>query len=266
MDDIVDTYIMNEAAVSADAFDGDYAYSFVEESTMFPHAETLGYPDDARWTQEWQNMKAGFPPTPVPGGATLPRADFTDLSEWQRKLKEDIDPALTPKPIYDLRWRQSRLQEELTSPALGPWRGYFAANRSRARIVNTYNSTDAVLFLAWPLAQRLQKPNVGLLGLSSDDRKTQFWAALVDTGPAQEYLWEFEGQHAAVTRQWAELANWFPAISIAAGQAIHSALENVDFTDSGGVGPKLSHTYLTDKPFDEVWSVYETLADILAAR
>jgi hypothetical protein len=268
MNGVIDTYVMNEAAIAAEVFSVNYSYSPVEVETFFPHGIDYGYSGDQRWQMEWEDMLAGRPPRRDREGFEFP--DFSDVTRWHRNLEEKGNPALFPKPKYDLRWRQVRPRTGVPrsgasgSPERGPWRGFFASNIERTIIYNTYNATDFLLYLAWPTSVRAQKPNFGPLGILADNRATQFWALLPNTGPEEEYLWNFGGTHSNMTRQWAELAHWFPPLSLAAGQAFHANLRNWDFSPWGGVSPALSHGYMTGRPLPDVWGAYEALQTIFS--
>lgn len=129
---------------------------------------------------------------------------------------------------------------------------------------------------AWYACQRLQKPRYSPpLGSSDsceellvgrfDDRTRRTWATLgIDLG-AQNYLWSGEN-HSEETRQWAELAYWFPARSRAAGTAEVGGTLNEDFSRFGSADPGLdpveaivgsmTHGYMTMKPFSATWEAY----------
>jgi hypothetical protein len=287
---VVDRYIMNDAAVPADAFDAAYSYSHEERSALFPHAEAYGYgfpgssqsPDD-RWERDWHDMQQGRPfRLDGPADQRVEVPDFTDLQRWNSRMASELNPALFPKPSFTLRWRQERLTHEIpltgedATPRRGPWRGLFAGNIDRARILNAYNSTDQVLRIdgilspsvdlhAWYACQLLQKPNVGLLGVENDSRTVQFWGLLAGTDAQQEYLWDFQhGTHANVIRQWAELAHWFPSVSGPAGSRPVGGLANEDMRSYGGDGGFSSHTYMGAAPFSTVWGAYAAYRAFLA--
>ncbi len=267
MSGVVRRFVMNDPAIAADAFDPNYPYSPQERTDYEFHARRYGFPDDAFWQAEWDDMNAGRPYREADGG---PVPDYTDLLRWEAKLRDEINPALYPKPRYELRWRQVRVAEPgpvgtSETPERGPWRGLFAGNTSRAAIYNTFNTGDRILGLLWPQSQTLQKPNRGVLGLGSDNRIQQFWALLKNTGAEEEYLWEFSGTHANITRQWAELAHWFSSRSQATGRAPVDAVTSVDLSRWGGSSlsePVQTHGYMTGRPLSDVWGGYETLRDL----
>jgi hypothetical protein len=267
MEGVIDAYVMNDAAVAAEAFADDYLYSLFEIQTMFPHAVEYGYGNDQRWRSDWDDMRAGRPPTKDREGFEFP--NFADLIKWTEMLRQESNPALFPQPEYALRWRQTRPATGVppvggsATPERGPWRGIFASNTRKTAIYNTYNSTDLVLTGAWVGSVGTQKPNLGPLGLLADDRSTQFWATLTNTGPEEEYLWDFRGNHANITRQWAELAHWFPPISVAAGSSAHQTLRSYDFSSWGGVHLLLSHSYMAGRPLPDVWGAFGILKGLL---
>jgi hypothetical protein len=283
MDDIVDRYIMNDAAIPADTLSTSYPYSTIEKESMFPHAEAYGFghlqsalPADKRWESDWKDIQVGRPyKVTVIGNETIEEPDFTDFRNWNQKLSDDINPSLLPQPTYELRWRQRRPALGIPAtgtgetPQRGPWSAFFDGNLQRAIILNAFNSGDQILRIdgsfgdsplnlhAWYVCQRRQKPSAGLLGLGPDNRTAQYWALLSNTTAAEEYLWRFVGNHANIHRQWAELAYWFPSVSGAAGATEIPGLRNEDMFAFGGSDGVASHTYMTGKPFSDVWGAYE---------
>jgi hypothetical protein len=266
MDGVVDTYVMNDAALPADSFDAHYAYSPAEREEFERHAAAYGYPDDAVWQDEWRDMNAGRPFVALEPGRLLP--DHTDLDKWRTLMNTFINPALFPKPEYHWRWRQNRSAHTMpegvahSQSGRGPWRAYFADNLARTRIINTYNETDRVLGIGWTILQRAQKPNIGPAGIFRDNRKVQFWGLLRDAGADQEYLWDFRGSHAHQIRQWAELAHWFPALANATGRQLQPGMENRNVTSYGGGEAVESHTFMTSAPFPSVWGAFEVYRDL----
>ena len=138
---------------------------------------------------------------------------------------------------------------------------------------------EPLSFYAWYACQRIQKPRIAYVpGLWSafsrlDNRAQRFWATLGIDTRAGEYLWGPAGNHSNITRQWAELAFWFPSLSQAAGTADLSAsgIESLSFADIGGLPNEsvlggLSHSYMTDKPLHEVWAGHRRLRAILASQ
>jgi len=338
----VSRYIMNEAALPAEALNANYVYDGTEVSVMFPHAIQHGFSGnpydacnghDSVWITEWDDVVSGRPPDlvpdytqpPIPGSnpPVFPMKavpNYDDFNAWNSQVQQDTH--LLSKPQYDIRWGQNRTTPcHFRDPQRGPWRGYFADNftsrHPNMRTLNTYNVNDQVIsvtedasidvhqaaFLAswapflpvpvvgkvaailapdpvrmhsWYVCQRLQKPRIlgSTLGPSTpwsvlwgryDDRKVRYWADLsVGNTATKEYLWPSGGDHSNVTRQWAELAFWFPALSKAAGnkQLLAPGIQDEDFgryvspagrLDLGGVD---THGYMIARPLSEVWGGY----------
>jgi hypothetical protein len=137
---------------------------------------------------------------------------------------------------------------------------------------------------AWYACNRLQKPRSTdpwdtlatsdspcLVENRFDDRHLRRWATLGLDLDHENYLWPGE-KHADTTRQWGELAYWFPALSRGAATTPLrevtnndlTGLKNADFSSFGvptGVGPihPETHTYMLDKPYSEMWSAFQRL-------
>jgi hypothetical protein len=174
IENLIDRFIMNEAALPAEAMDAYYEYDDTEQNVMFPHARRHGYMDktsdtedesceinDCVWKKEWADMLAGQPPDlipdytqpPIPG--TNPpvyplkeEPNYDDLNEWNNRVMQETQ--LEHTPLYDVRWGQSRAaQRSDSNPGRGPWKGYFAENYTvshpNMRTLNTYNENDAIL-------------------------------------------------------------------------------------------------------------------------
>ena len=129
------------------------------------------------------------------------------------------------------------------------------------------------------------KPRVGIAGTGFfanlaqptervDDRSLQLWATLNVKAEGEESVWADGNNHSNITRQWAELALWFPSLSAAAGtQALHlNGVQDEDFSsyggDDSGFDPLaalhvLSHGYMIDKPFYEVWGAHVRFKELL---
>ncbi|MBN1571323.1 MAG: hypothetical protein JXA73_26040 [Acidobacteria bacterium] len=154
----------------------------------------------------------------------------------------------------------------------GPWKAFFADNKLRTTIINTYNAQDSVLNVWWKEAQILQKPYVGFLGLGWDSRYVQYWASLSNTGGDQETIWSNDCsnnvalcQHSNIIRQWAELAYWFRPLSVAAGTKSIADIQNIEFTGFGesSSNPTPSHSYLKIRPFSVVFDAWSQIAEEL---
>lgn len=285
-------YVMNEAAVAAEAFSATYAASQDEANAFLQHAQDYGYPDDQLWQNQWANMNAGQPCVlDGPTGACNP--DYTNLTNWNTTLNAS-NYVTRPLPNYTLRWGQARPSTGLpdtdtsSTPRRGPWLGLFQRNPSRTRMVNTFNTGDNALNAAWATAQVRQKPYAGVLGLAGDNASTQYWASLTGTDGSQEYLWggncsgqPVSCQHANVIRQWAELTYWYPALSGAAGSRLLyvNGVTNIDLSLYGppadgivttaintllqGMPETQSHSYLVMRPFASVYGAYQQIRQSL---
>jgi hypothetical protein len=289
MANVIDTPVMNEAALPAEAFLAvsypvatpvdvvDAAEAVVMQSlqdSMVAHASEYGYDDDARWVQEWGQMQQGIPYVPDPSGGLMP--DFTDLAEWNRKIAQDLNPHLNPPPQYDLRWRQVRPAGGVphvdggSTPRPGPWNGFFSENPSRVRrMVHTYSLTDRVLDWSWPFSQLIQKPNgTRVIGFPWDSRDVQFWALLQDTGVAEERVQRRQPPcepDQAVGRTGVLVPGRFAAgRTSGSGPLGATGIEDRSFTSFGGAEPSSrTHTFMRSRPFSVVWGAFEQLKTVL---
>jgi hypothetical protein len=277
---VVTNYVMNEAAVPAEAFhDPNTAFlpSEIYDGYVFRVQQSYGYPDDKPWQDQWNDMVAGKPfndniPNPI------------DFLQWQANILN----LPVPQPQYFARWTQQRpasgvpdFSTDIT-PHRGPWKGYFFGNREKVsgRLVNTWSTVDNVLggtpgVLAWwTLMEATQKPFIGILGLGSgadtaNERETQFWAQLGMQSASEEALWSGgcdapQPNHYNTVRQWEELAMWFGSLSDAAGHQPMSTVLNNDFTTfSASPDRSTTHSYMTAKPFYEVYNAFKTVRDSL---
>ncbi len=268
----VDAYVMNQAAVAAEAFSTSYEYEPVELARMRPGAVSAGYPDDGRWEAEWERLNGIGNLCEDEAGTAVSCQQF--LERWTGLLS-GMDPGLSPVPRYEVRWRSAQFGGS-------PWRGIFAGNAAKTRLCNTYSEGDKIVTLAptplfpdslspWLLAQRLLKPGIGVLkritGVA-DSYRDQLWGALPYTSEEQEYLWgivEPEVTHAQLTRRWAELSFWFQPLSGTAGGAHVSALGcNYSMAAVGeSADPLVSHSYLVARDYPEVWTGLELMARLL---
>jgi len=173
---------------------------------------------------------------------------------------------------YVRRWRQARadvwepnVEPSSQLPAAGPWIGIFAGNLNKARITNTYNVDDPVVGTAWHLHQTLQKPGVGLFELGSEGPTTQFWGSLPNTSDHQHFLWTgadtiSPAARRRVTRQWAELAYWFPTATRGMGvleESLSSCGVRCNFTGWAAKAEGVDrHSYIHAQPFHEVWQAF----------
>jgi hypothetical protein len=144
----------------------------------------------------------------------------------------------------------------------------FASNVSKTRLVNTFSGADQVVGLAWHAHQLTQKPAVSFLGLGSEGPDAMFWGALLNTSDAENQVWS-AGTGAPIeairntTRQWAELAYWFPvttkAVGVIGGEGPSWLRHDFSSVGAGGTLPS-SHSYMTQFPFSQVWSAWATVS------
>lgn len=296
---VIDTYVMNEAAVPTEAF-LDVPYQQIQDmrlfdSTLLTKAQSLGFstgPDiDLMWKTGWQailnardsamntqecsaNVRSG-----LPGGCG---AVYYNL--WKSRAGSSLDDAALGQK-YETRWTQVRTAPWDLSHGLvglqtgGPWRGLFAHNLQKTRVVNTWNADDWVLNTPWYRMQWFQKPGNGLV-FADDNAVQQIWGVLKESGEDERYLWNRDTNHndpaeaAAernLTRQWAELSHWFTSLTLATGR--QGTVAGHDFTgwayqiyDASAVlvGPQLeSHSYMQGDPFPKVWGAWRTIVDEL---
>jgi len=271
----ITSYLMNEAAIPAEAFDPNYQPDAGENAVFDQNAVTYGWSDnpaqspiDSVWQVQWAQATAA------------------NQQEWTNTLSA-AGYVTSPQPIYQLRWGQQRPSSGIpdtapfnSTPQRGSWRGIFATNLSLPglAIINTYNGSDSILAETWALAQIHQKPFSGALNFFSDNAMIQYWAALTNTDGGQEILWGTacssisNCQHSNIIRQWAELAYWFPSRSDAAGTRALTLLprsSNIDFT---GYAPPPSnlpvnqiwesgpHSYLRVSPYPSVFPAWQQIA------
>jgi len=284
---VVDQLVMHEPALAAEAFDYNYQYSAEDKSDQWPAAIRLGYEDivqgiprDRRWMTEWQDILDGKSVPSLVSPNPLP----VQLSEQRWCLELDSTTS-APRPFYFYRWRQHRPDDPRVSqpagnamqcgglaplPQRGPWLGFFASNRQKTRIVNTFSGGDKIVGDVWSLSQSFQKPNMDPLigGQAEEERIAQFWAGLgIESMETEQYLWP-EGAHSDLVRQWRELAYWFPPLSRAAGHQAVPALENRGLTSlvqdlPVSLDRTTTHSFATHFPLAQVWDVHRVFRDLL---
>jgi hypothetical protein len=248
MGGIVDSVVMNQAAVTSEAFGG----GTVTDADLTANARDQGYPDDVRWANQWGAMNqehCGSYSCSEPectGPIASPPGD--DYSAWclKRALNES---ELVDQIHYAERWTKYASRNNR------PWYAVFEGNRTRTAIFNTYYQDDYALRALLPLVWNRQRPDLGVataiggdvsvfdahpFGVDVDDRKKQFWATLDQNLPAQEYLWRQADpgntHHAPTSREWAELAYYFAPLSQASGANIVAALGPQNFD----MGPRIA--------------------------
>ncbi len=284
----VKRYIMNEAALAAEAFAPSlYNPSTLELDELDSTVHKWGFPDDAQdtsvgnWVRQAQAMhdERFVPSTACTGPSTGPPPPGpSDLIRWER-AKEDAKNANRdlPEPLYDRRWRPF-------TNTFSAWTGVYANVPARTQLFNTYNPRDPAItigdtsgFRAWRFVQRNLKPFVPPLGLGHDDRCTLFWAPLVDQDAAQQDAVWLNGRTwpglgavkpateiGRLTRRWGERAYWFATRSGAAGSMVitqsSSSIEQRSFEAVGGD----RHNYLfRERALPPLWDTYGYLKDVL---
>jgi hypothetical protein len=256
----VTTYVMNEPALPAEAFNANYQPSIVENAFFDLHALSLGWSDypsqiplDQLWQSEWNN------------------ATTSQRQQWITTLST-ANYVTSPQPSYTLRWAQQRPAAGVpdsapfnSTPQRGSWLGFFAGNLSKTTIVNTYNYGDLTL-LAWAPMEVAQEPYVGILGFSTDDIDTQFWSTLASTDGGQETIWSqacssySNCRHSNIIRQWAELSYWFPSRSTAAGQGSLAGMANINFGPyAPALGLEATHSFLKVGPYSKVFPAWQDI-------
>jgi len=278
---LIDTYVMNEAAITAAAFDNE-KFTAPTDPQLVNHARQNGYPDDAVWTEDYANMQAGLPMINIAGpddNQPLYVKNFKPKADWTAAQATMLGQGLTPVPIYDYRWQQSRgsgltdFDLPSSQPARGPWKGLFKDNHLLTKIINTYNTTDDALRTAWFACNMIQKPyGLELFGSGKDHQYAQIWGHLPNDDPTSAGVWD-DGyvSHANVIRQWAELAYWFPSMSLPVGmqelkvEGVTNEPFDVYGQSTSSIYDGDSHSYLNNKTFSKVWPAFDKLKALMAA-
>ncbi len=271
---LVKSYVMNEAAVPAEAFDTSYSAANQNLILGLKAASLLGYPSDQEWATEWAEMNL----------------DVLPVAFWNSTM-ESSDYLTRPQPLYYSRWTQQRPTGFVPDsdsggvPQRGPWLGFFAANPSRVAMMNTFSNNDTILGIVsgvigvWYAAQTTEKPNsngntngvtlLPAITTNYSDEIQQYWARLSNTDGTQEAVWNnvcavaSACKHSNIIRQWAELAYWFPATASAVGNHVASSMTNYDFTQFDSLSLNLlkdfgpTHSYLKVAPYPSVWGAWQ---------
>jgi hypothetical protein len=220
----IKSYVMNEAAVPAEAFDGATASGSDQSSVLISSAQSDdGYPTDQIWASQFLNFTS------------------SQSQQWNGTLSPLLYSPI-PLPQYGLRWTQNQKRPSggvpdnalaNSAPARGSWAGFFASNPSNVTITNTVSDYDFVLGAIWFAGEYCEKPNVvasfseggsfgncfpnttlmtgaacvlafgglgsnpvalysclsGLTPGQSDNANVQYWGPLANTGPQNEAAW-----------------------------------------------------------------------------
>jgi len=234
----VTNYVMNEAAVPAEAFFQDrgqlqaadssaqgatnpFLYGFlqapVRQNYLAAHLAQLGQTDNSIWTQQLSQVLAS------PGTTPFFRYEL---------FYGNTNPTTTDADAldYTLRWQFQPGQN------YGPWLGYFAGNPSNTTIINSFNSADCVLDNVWYIKQLVQSPDrdfgdtISALNYAFANPATPFpQANRSDTASDQEWLFQTNssaGLYGNIYnyRRWLRLAYWYPATSTAVGASDFKAV------------------------------------------
>jgi hypothetical protein len=264
----ITSYVMNEAAVPAEAF--DTSYSGQDTSTILAAQATLydGYPLDLTWAAQWADMNTLSP---------------LALAQWYLTLNS-ANYVTQPQPVYYSRWTQTRPAGGIPDKALagsapqrGPWLGFYASNPGQVTITNSFSTNDTVLGVIWFAAVDSEEPNLAYnIGgvtipqpFTPDDETYQFWAQPTHTDGSQELLWgapcstPSTCQHSNILRQWGELAYWFPAVSYAVGSQSVGTLTPMNLTspyDPPNItSPSSTHSYLRLQPYYSVYGAWQSI-------
>jgi hypothetical protein len=163
---VIDKYIMNEAAMPAEAMALTYTPS-QDELRLWDqdHAANYGHPDDQRWYADWDILTS-----------QTKYQDWLDTVDDMKKQGAQISGRMLnidPREMYRRRWTQVRpfplpdYVQNVIEKERGPWSGLFARNKDRTRIFNTYSEDDRVVGVIWRVNQVMLKP-LNLGGATAD--------------------------------------------------------------------------------------------------
>ncbi|HEX5423969.1 MAG TPA: alpha/beta hydrolase [Candidatus Acidoferrales bacterium] len=103
----ITTYLMNEAAVPAEAFYSTYPsdQAFDQHALDYGWSDTGQPPVDKQWQDQWDQINQGIPLTGCDNGNLCPTYDY--LNQWNATLSAP-SYVTSPAPQYFLRWNQER--------------------------------------------------------------------------------------------------------------------------------------------------------------
>ncbi|HEX9983135.1 MAG TPA: Ig-like domain-containing protein [Thermoanaerobaculia bacterium] len=165
---MINRYVMNEAALPAEAMASSYSPEAGElEYYGEKHAENYGYPNDDPWVEGW----------------AMPGAE----SRWIKHLNTMVEQGAPsfilnhPDWTYTRRWKQTRsmpIPETVPSevPQRGPWRSFFWQNATKAKIFNTWSANDRILTKTWRSSNYVFKPHskTGMLAQLAEGQARNF--------------------------------------------------------------------------------------------
>jgi hypothetical protein len=206
---------------------------------------------DIVWNETWARAEQWRSETSCPRGPD-PELNRRAEPGWEECVAAKEWPALyarvdsglkqgspdAEQTFFTSRWSQNPPlgRAWIARPNRGPWQGLFAGNASLdgVKIVNTYNPTDHILRVdqglmditlnplrfvhGWYAAQYSAKPYAfPLTPFEATDTYGTSWALLMGTsaGRVVDQLTSrlsLDASAPRLTRQWAELAFWFPAV------------------------------------------------------
>ncbi|HTC92437.1 MAG TPA: hypothetical protein VK699_03160, partial [Terriglobales bacterium] len=161
---------------------------------------------------------------------------------------------------YTVRWQNRRagFQAPTSDDTLdfGPWQGFFSGNLQKADIYNSFDNGDCPLDHAFTINSLVQAPDRSFLDSFSaldlafesaygviprplfaaqdnpDNDDNQLWLTNVPDYPANGIWNPSDSSHMGIHIQWARLAYWYPARSLATGNFPYKTI----FTGKSGSG------------------------------
>jgi hypothetical protein len=246
----VSTYVMNEGAVTAEAF--ATSFSQVDPSLDYPltdayvtpylvtrrlqflnaHVAQMGYSADpnqidAIWTQQLNDVLA------------LP--DTQEIFDQQYGVVTPGTETQGQQNDYSYRWRAR--PADTAGLTASPWLGYFAGNLTKTNLYNSFSNGDCALNQAFALNQIMQKPDRAAID-SFTALDYAFLSLLVpgaNSFPASNridnfnnQLWIKQAKPTTTLDTISRLAYWYPARAGAVGSFGFTSVfqdKSIDFTD-----------------------------------